>query len=426
MKTLRSHQQSELDARRGQDALPLFWDMRLGKSLLTLRWLCEDLRGPVLVVCPVTPMCGWVRELQDEGLSHTILSRHVDTTEQFCLCSYQTLALNPRFATEIDWDAVVLDESTEIKNASTKVAKLAVRYLSRARRRAVLAGIPDPESRFDLFTQMAFVHGGSWMGSRNFWEWRQRVARKIVFDWIMPHEKEQLVLEEVRATASFLSRKKAGLGSEKVYERRERAMDPDAARELRQVLKTWKSGPREAKHSIAVATWAHRLCGGFTPTDLELPCWKYDELLSLLAGELLREQIVVWFKFSMEMRRAHRLLVAAGVSVTYVQGATDVKQRMARRDAFHRGDRRVFLIQGGCGKFGYDLSAADTEIFFSNSWSSLARRQSEDRIESAMNKSGNLLVIDLVSLGSPDEDVLESLSGKELSSEETAGRILGR
>jgi len=340
-----------------------------------------------------------------------------------CLCTYQTLALNPTWAQK-EWDSVILDESTEIKNPRSKVAKLAVRYLSRARKRAVLAGVPDPESRFDLFTQMAFVHGGSWMGSKNFWEWRQRHARNFGFEWVMSATTQEKIIAEAHRTATFLSRKEAGLGSEKIYERRERPLDPEAAAFLKKVGKTWRTGPQEAKHRVAVSTWLHRICGGFTPEEVELPCWKYEELLSLVTGELGREQVVVWFNYSLEMRRAWRILKEAGVSVTYVQGDTSMAQRMARRDAFHRRERRVMLIQASCGKFGYDLSAADTAIYFSSTWSSLARRQSEDRIESAMHKSGNLLLIDLVSIGTPDEEVLRSLADKEVSSEETARRIL--
>jgi SNF2 family DNA or RNA helicase len=150
-----------------------------------------------------------------------------------------------------------------------------------------------------------------------------------------------------------------------------------------------------------------------------------DEVVNLVTGELAGEQFVVWFAFSLEMRRVFRALKAAGVSSYFVQGQTPLEQRRSRRLGFERKERRGMLIQGRCGKFGYDLSASSVAIYYSNPWSGETRRQSEDRIES-LSKCEPLLIIDLISKGSVDEDVLASLKEKHESSDETARFILER
>jgi SNF2 family DNA or RNA helicase len=340
------------------------------------------------------------------------------------LCTYQALARDPSIVNE-DWDVVILDESTMIKNPRNKTSKLVVRRLSRTRNRAILTGCIDPEDITDVWAQMAFVMGGKWMGHANYWKWRQHHKYQAGFSWVFKPGHELKVREQLAQDAHVVTRKSAGVGNEKVYSVRSAPMDPECERYHKQIVKTWKSDLREAKHSVSTATWLHRLAGGHTPEDKELPCWKVDEVVNLVTGELAGEQFVVWFAFSLEMRRVFRALKAAGVSSYFVQGQTPLEQRRSRRLGFERKERRGMLIQGRCGKFGYDLSASSVAIYYSNPWSGETRRQSEDRIES-LSKCEPLLIIDLISKGSVDEDVLASLKEKHESSDETARFILER
>ena len=425
-KTLRPHQQFAFERFAGSESMPLLMEMRLGKTLVAIRW-AELVKGRVLVICPLTPMVGWIEELECEGLG-TSVWRNGEwsgwSDSRWHLCTYAALARNPEIARE-DWDVVILDESTQIKNPKAKATKLALRHLVDARRRAVLTGCIDPEDLTNVWTQMAFCYGGKWMGHSNFWKWRQHHQYRAGFDWIWKPGREKKTREQLALDAYVLTRKAANLGNVKVYSKREREMDPECKRLHEKIVTEWASEFREAKHSVSIATWLHRVSGGHTPEDKELPCWKIDEIISLVTGELASEQFVVWFAYSLEMRRVYRALKAAGVPTYFVQGATPLEQRIARRKAFERGERRGMLMQGNCGKFGYDLSAASVSIYYSNVWSGETRRQSEDRIES-IGKSEPLLIIDLVSTGSVDADVLDSLASKIESSDETARLILDR
>ena len=59
---------------------------------------------------------------------------------------------------------------------------------------------------------------------------------------------------------------------------------------------------------------------------------------------------------------------------------------------------------------GINLSAADTAIYFSNSWALQDRLQSEDRILSPENNT--LLYIDLITKNTIDEDIMLALQDK--------------
>ncbi len=78
-------------------------------------------------------------------------------------------------------------------------------------------------------------------------------------------------------------------------------------------------------------------------------------------------------------------------------------------DQTHHAQYDMFDIQ--CGKFGLDLSAASTAIYYSNGFSHEDRAQSEDRIEH-LRKREPLLFVDLVTRGSTDRTVLSLLRQK--------------
>jgi hypothetical protein len=115
----------------------------------------------------------------------------------------------------------------------------------------------------------------------------------------------------------------------------------------------------------------------------------------------------------------------AGIQATYIQGSVDGPTRGVRRKLFQAGQRRVMLATAACARFGLDLSAAGTAIYFSNSHSYETRRQSEDRIVT-VDKTDPVQIIDLASLNSIDEDVLGALSARQSSADYLMKAVLKR
>jgi hypothetical protein len=125
-------------------------DMGLGKTLQTIA-LLADRPGdrPHLVVCPVSVVGNWERELARFAPDLEIVRHHgperpteVDgfPPGAVVVTSYGLLRLDTRLLTEVDWDVVVLDEAQQVKNHLTQAAK-AARRLS-ATVRIALTGTP--------------------------------------------------------------------------------------------------------------------------------------------------------------------------------------------------------------------------------------------------------------------------------------------
>jgi SNF2 family DNA or RNA helicase len=168
-----------------------------------------------------------------------------------------------------------------------------------------------------------------------------------------------------------------------------------------------------------------RVAGGHAPGQA-LPCWKYPALLKLLTeGDLTNQQVVVYFSFKEELRRAWLDLQEADVSATWVTGDLDLDERAIRIHRFQNSERRVLLISLACGKFGLNLSCSDAAIYFSGTWSFETRRQSEDRL-SLSNKKADLLYIDLITEDTADEDVAEACKVRAASSSFFLSKVKAR
>lgn len=145
--------------------------------------------------------------------------------------------------------------------------------------------------------------------------------------------------------------------------------------------------------------------------DKEFGCWKFDDLLELITGDLSGEQIVIWFAYKSELRRVFKFLKTKGFSATYIHGEVSRKLRRTRVKKFSRGDRQFFLSTIACGKYSLNLSNADTAIYFSKCHSYEAYYQSIARIQH-MAKKKTLLIISMVTEDSVEEILEQGLCEK--------------
>ena len=128
------HQAKGFRRSMDRDELPLFWEMRLGKTLLTARWLSRKNSRQNLILCPKEVFPSWSRELALEGIPHQILRGNTSQKEKqldegladgisWFVTNYESLLKVKRGEkttasniARIDWTGAVCDESTKIRN----------------------------------------------------------------------------------------------------------------------------------------------------------------------------------------------------------------------------------------------------------------------------------------------------------------------
>ena len=135
------------------------------------------------------------------------------------------------------------------------------------------------------------------------------------------------------------------------------------------------------------------------------------------ALEDIEGQVIIWASFREEIAQ----ISAALKDTPHVQyhGGTSTAEREEAVDAFQRGDARVFIANPAAGGTGLTLTAANTAIYYSNSFSLEERLQSEDRCH-RIGTHAPVVYIDLVAQDTIDERIAAALQAKSL----VAGQVL--
>ncbi len=421
------------------DTPALFMEMRLGKSPVIIRWAEAHNWKRILLVAPLTtlPAPAWSRELRLEGVPmgriHLLSDlptkqrfQYVKQHEGWHLINFEGLRAIPALAF-INWDCVIVDESTRIRNPQAQITKLLTNGFQHVRSKAILSGLPRPKSDLDVFSQFRFLNG-EFCGYDNYWKFKSAKYHQGWFehDWQPNKGTRDLIKRETHTRAFCLTLKQAKMGNKKIYKARVVNMNATQRREQKLILKEFRSGVSgtDTKWVGARVTWLSKLAGGFAPDNTLVSDAKFKELDRIVREEFAGKPIVVWFRFNHELDEALHRLRKKRVRVAAINGATPKAERGPLISKFQRGQIQVLLMQGQVGQYGLDLSVADVAVYYSNTYDAEVRSQTEKRIEHMAKRDRPLLYIDLITRGSADDDVVESLKDKSWDIKRFSSRML--
>ena len=174
-----------------------------------------------------------------------------------------------------------------------------------------------------------------------------------------------------------------------------------------------KSFSYDEQHKTIYATqkflWLRGFSSGFVDKKIVDKC-KIDMLVNLCHEELKGQQLVIWCSYLHEID----LIWASFHSDTaeIINGSIPPSQRAEIVKKFQSGKIQYLCIQPETMKYGSKLTAADCMVYFSSPLSGLTRQQTEDRTID-VDKKDSILIIDLLTKDTVDEDIYLSLIKKE-------------
>lgn len=435
-KTLLPHQAEAVAylLRKGEQGKggSLFMEMRLGKTLAFIRF-AKNRFGQVLVICPLTVCKTWMLELEGEGETSVAIvggmtpkkrEALLETFPKWIIINYEACEPSKIYQWLRKDCAIVVDESLRVANPQAKITKALLSPKKFPQRfKYLLCGNPAPEGIMQYTTQMLLTDG-SFLGKTSYWAIRSTHFLLNGFQWAPKPGVEALFKDAVHSSCFVRSRKECGIGSDKVYQRRFVKMTPAQKKAYASMLSTFEIDNLSTDYVTTQLLYLARIAGGMIPKqpgDDSDPEWVSDakvaEISDLIGTELAGQQLIVWFRFKAEVMRAWAYLRKAhmDLNIHFITGDVSPAHRELLRGEFLEGRIDIMLMTIATSKVGTDWSSADTEIYHSNEYSSDARTQSEDRIVHP-KKTEPLLVIDILTEGSVDEDVLRALKEKRIAS----------
>ncbi|MEX1023951.1 MAG: DEAD/DEAH box helicase [Planctomycetota bacterium] len=408
-------------------------DMGLGKTvqvlaLLEQRRLERAARGmgprPTLVVAPRSLVFNWIAEAKRFApqlalLDYTGADRrdHWDEllSADVVLTTYGTLRRDAAELSEVEFDYLVLDEATAIKNASSQSAKSA--RLLRARHRLALSGTPVENHLGELWSLFEFLNPGMLGRSRMFGAFTAKTGRegdfkelaKALRPFFLRRTKDE-VLDDLPPKTEQIVMCDLGVDERARYDEvrdhfraqllGNRAPDEDLGRMKIQVLEALLRLRQCACHPSLM-----------DPSRIDDDSAKLNELLPRIE-ELVDEghKVLVFSQFTTFLRVVRARFEERGITYEYLDGRT--RKRKEKVERFQSDpDCPVFLISLKAGGHGLNLTKADYVFLLDPWWNPAIESQAIDRAH-RIGQARPVFAYRLIARGTVEEKVLELQDSK--------------
>lgn len=435
------HQRKALDMMTNVENFALFMEQGLGKSYTTINDMCrrftEDQINAVLIVCPMSIRGVWQREVEKYAtVPSRVLpvvtrtaDRDLDTLWDFEGLRWYVVAvesLSSGKAHEIAMKyllttrpAMVVDESSTIKNHKANRTKRCIKMGKAANVRGILTGTPIANGLHDLFSQFEFLDPDI-IGLGDFYSFRNRYCIMGGFEnrQIIGYNNTEELMELV-AENTFQATKADSLDlPDKIYQIREIEPTSEQKKLFASIKK--KLIPEINGDRVKIDNVLEKLlrlqqitAGFYTDDEGELKelsnAPKIKELISMI-GEI-SGQVIVWCVYRREIEMVVEALSKIDKVVEFHGGVNEEDRNKNVRD-FQAGKAKFFVANAASAGMGITLTAATTSIYMSNSFSYIDRAQSEDR-NHRIGQENHVVYINMVVKGSVDELVISALGSKQ-------------
>lgn len=399
----------------------LFWEMRLGKSIVTLEYLQRKNATKILVVCPLAVVPVWqnyayrykIRPVIFHAKNKTNSYPPTTVDKYIVITNYEFLLTKHNKLEDNDWSAVILDESQNIINPKTKTSRYVCSNFRSVPIRICLTGTPTARSPIDYFQQMKFIQD-SFLGCKNWYEFKHKYFFNDDKNIPQISYGARRTIEDGLTKSSFaLKRQHVHVGMKKHYKSLYCTMPDEYAKNYAKLERDWILGEIEIKFAIVAQNYLHQLTGGYPKFETPFQSnFKIKELESTLAT-IGDSPVVIWCSYITECKAITQRIPDSYI----ITSETDQNTRQSLLYRFNKGEIKNLVCTYGTLNVGVDLSpACDTQIFFSNSWGKNARCQAEDRIINTA-KDRICLFIDLITQNSIDEDIYRTLKDRRTNEE---------
>ena len=428
--------------------------------------------GRVLVICPNTVVPNWEKEakLHTPHLTTKVVagkfieravSLFVDDAD-ILIANYDTFSMRmkkptgekfpdgePKF--EIitmdgflgakKWDMVVLDECHKIKNPEAKRSKGIIKCFRKAKYKVIMTGTINANTLADIYVPFYFLNNGEQFSTElNHLNTNKSIAMSSLRDDFKEEYGVGIkdMLDEMTDMMSNISVQFSKAECldlpEKLYRVVQIDMEPKQ-RELYNKIERFillelqheinKSGRVNPTSSFGKIAKLCEAANGWIYDSRKRPVdfpWnpKMKALLECVSEiDFTKSKLVVWGRFVQDFHLIMKELrsLYGSESVACMHGGTKCRVCGSNKDTRYstvtkfndlESELKIVVVSSSVGSHGIDLTGADYEIFYSNSYSKTDRLQAEDRCHREGMRD-NLTILDLIMKNSIDEDIMMAL-----------------
>ena len=423
-------------------------DMGLGKTIQLISLLLHDRehtsnQNPTLIICPMSIVGNWHREIQRFAPSLSVMIHHgaerladqafeeeakkhdiVITTYALALRDKEHLSL-------INWEYIVLDEAQNIKNEAAKQTK-AIRSLN-ARYKIALTGTPVENRLSELWSIMEFLNPNYLGSAQDFHKSfafpiekyhdanRAETLKRLIQPFVLRRLKtDKAIIRDLPDKMEMkvfcnLTQEQASLYEAVIKEMIEKIENSEGIARKGLILSTLLKLKQVCNHPTQFIGDGSSLPGRSGKLA------RLEEMLgeALDAGD--KALIFSQFAEMGTLLRSH-LQETLGCEVLFLHGGTPKKHRDAMVQRFQE-DRRgapIFILSLKAGGVGLNLTAANHVFHFDRWWNPAVENQATDRAF-RIGQQKNVQVHKFVCVGTLEERIDLMIEHKKVLAESIVG-----
>ena len=411
-------------------------DMGLGKTIQTLALLqkhkenaeAEGGKSTSLIIMPTSLIYNWLNEAK-KFTPELRLAVHTGTFRQKSVAIFTDydVVITTYGISRIDidllkayyFDYVILDESQNIKNPSSK-SFMAVKQL-KSKFKLILSGTPVENSVNDLWAQMTFINPGL-LGSQQFFlnefvtpiekkkdEEKARKLQALIKPFVLRRTKEQVATELPPKTENLfycqMSDEQASVYDEVKSEYRNSLLkaleDGTYAKSAMQVLQGLTKLRQIANHPIMI------------DKEYEGDSGKFENVIHTLSNVLEGgHKVLIFSQFVKQLNIYREYFETEGIPYVYLDGGTQNRGDVVKQ--FQEDPMtRVFLISIKAGGVGLNLTEADYVFILDPWWNPAVEQQAIDRTH-RIGQTKNVFIYKFITKDTVEEKIL-ALQQRKLS-----------
>lgn len=423
-------------------------DMGLGKTLQTIAsivyWLEENPNLKVFVVCPSSLIYNWKMEFEKFAPSVQLSIYHgaerdftefLESKNNVLISSYAIVRNDISQLTKLVWDAIVLDESHNIKNYQAQQTKAVLTLMGK--RRIILNGTPIMNSVADLFPQLSFLLPQLFYSQKKFRDDFEKPIQKTLA------QSQMQTLQKL--TNPFILRRTKEIAAPDLPQKTESVMWCDMNDDQRGAYETLKKqikrnilveisdkGLNKAKLGVLQGiTKLRQVCS--SPQLLKeyedfknLSSVKIDNLIELLTANLKDNKVIVFSQFIGTMELLSKSFEQKGIKYLSFSGSTKPEKRIQLVTEFQdkNSDIQVFLLSLMAGNSGINLTQANYVFLVEPWWNRAVQQQAIDRVH-RIGQEQHVFAYNMICKDTIEEKIIALQNKKQFISDEVIGNDEG-
>jgi SNF2 family DNA or RNA helicase len=420
-------------------------DMGLGKTIQIIALLLYERTnknpGPTLVVCPMSVVGNWYKEIErfSPRLKAMVHHGYDRLTESFAqeaqhydvvITTYALAHRDEKHLSAVEWERIVLDEAQNIKNPFAKRTQ-AIKRLE-AHHRTALTGTPVENRLSELWSIIDFLNKGYLGSQKEFHKKfaipieryhdaaRSEMLKKLISPFLLRRLKtDKNIIKDLPEKMEMkvfcnLTEEQATLYGAVVQEMLDKIEDSEGIQRKGFVLSTLLKLKQVCNHP---AQFLH------DNSELEGRSGKLVRLLEMLEEVLAEGDKALLFTQFREMGNILQKVLEDLLTceTLFLHGGTPQKKRDKMIERF-QGEKGppLFVLSLKAGGLGLNLTAANHVFHFDRWWNPAVEDQATDRAF-RIGQTKNVQVHKFVCLGTLEERIDAMIEQKKELAEQVVG-----